>query len=78
MRVAPSSGESGENDDRKGHITHHGNARIRKSPTSAGTTCLVTGFATPRLAKSGKFFLVFSFLCRFAEPSAARCLNSEN
>jgi transposase len=31
LGLAPSSGESGENDDRKGHITHHGNARVRKA-----------------------------------------------
>lgn len=31
LGLVPSSGESGENDDRKGHITHHGNARVRKA-----------------------------------------------
>lgn len=30
LGLAPSSHESGESDDRKGHITHHGNARVRK------------------------------------------------
>jgi transposase len=31
LGLVPSSAESGENDDRKGHITHHGNARVRKA-----------------------------------------------
>ena len=31
LGLVPSSGESGEKDDRKGHITHHGNARVRKA-----------------------------------------------
>lgn len=30
LGLAPSIHESGESDDRKGHITHHGNARVRK------------------------------------------------
>ena len=30
LGLAPSSNESGEKDDRKGHITHHGNVRVRK------------------------------------------------
>jgi transposase len=31
LGLAPSSAESGESNDRKGHITHHGNARVRKA-----------------------------------------------
>lgn len=30
LGLAPSSHESGENDDRKGHITHQGSPRLRK------------------------------------------------
>lgn len=30
LGLAPSIHESGESNDRKGHITHHGNARVRK------------------------------------------------